>query len=469
MDVTIQQIEIFLNEMDDKYPVHLSQKINLHQYALKLYEKGVVLPILKDDKIVAMVAGYIKNTTDNIAYISLVGTLPNYNGNGYATKLVKEFINLAKQEGLLGVHLYTTKENDIAINIYTKLGFVDWLIDKELRPYDKHMILRFNKNVLVTAIGSLSADIVIKQLRNDGFFVVGTDIYLKYWVANTLNANKFYQVPTTLNSEEYLDKIKEICLIEGISYLVPLTDLEIDVLNESRNWFAEHNILLLISSKFTIDLCRNKYKTFTYMQNNLQDVQLIETKLLDDCLNEPFCYPMIAKPFDGRSSNGIVRVYNHEDWIALKSKIDSNKYIVQPLIKGHIITVDVIRSKDNVVTIMRKELLRTKNGAGLSVYVFQNDKLHKICEKLANLLKIDGCVNFEFIDKDDQGDFYFIECNPRFSGGVKFSCIAGYNCISNHIKSFIGGNIDSFKLENNYYIARKFEEFVTCKQKNDIK
>lgn len=40
------------------------------------------------------------------------------------------------------IHLYADKENGAALNMYDKLGFVDWKINDEPRPEDKHLILR---------------------------------------------------------------------------------------------------------------------------------------------------------------------------------------------------------------------------------------------------------------------------------------------------------------------------------------
>ena len=142
---------------------------------------------------------------------------------------------------------------------------------------------------------------------------------------------------------------------------------------------------------------------------------------------------------------------------------ERDKYIIQPFIPGNVITVDVIRDSDgaNVVAIPRIELLRTLNGAGTSVKVFSDVDLEEQCKKIADALKILGCVNFEFIC-DDFGHYYFVECNPRFSGGVEFSCIAGYDCVINHMRCFQKRKIDATrKNQNTIYIARKYEEYTT--------
>ena len=54
-----------------------------------------------------------------------------------------------------------------------------------------------------------------------------------------------------------------------------------------------------------------------------------------------------------------------------------------------------------------------------------------------------------------------LECNPRFSGGVEFSCIAGYDCVSEHLHCFEGKPVDTAAKISGMYIARKFEEYIT--------
>ena len=50
-----------------------------------------------------------------------------------------------------------------------------------------------------------------------------------------------------------------------------------------------------------------------------------------------------------------------------------------------------------------------------------------------------GAVNMEFIEADrDAVGVLFLECNPRFAGGVAFSGAAGYDMAEAHIRCFTG-------------------------------
>ena len=173
-------------------------------------------------------------------------------------------------------------------------------------------------------------------------------------------------------------------------------------------------------------------------------------------------YPLILKPFLGRSSQGLMRIADARqmrqatEW----NRAMADSYLVQPEIPGIIVTVDVVRDPvtETTVSLPRREHLRTPNGAGTSVYVFEDEKLQDQCRAIAQVLDIRGCVNFEFVEKQER-EWYFLECNPRFSGGVAFSCMAGYDMPGNHLSCFMGRGIDPLGEISGQYLVKRYEEY----------
>lgn len=316
------------------------------------------------------------------------------------------------------------------------------------------------KNILVTAIGSFSADAVITSLKKQGYRVVGTDIYPKKWIAASMFVDQFYQVPLASDGKEYIGRMADICEKEQIAYFIPLTDVEIDVLNPCREIFDTQGTVLCMSPYETILSCRNKRKTSDILKS-LQAVHTIPEYQESEVRNGKVKFPVFCKKTDGRSSQGIQKIFSGDEFSLFAENHDPDAYMIQPFMEGDIITVDVVRDPKggNCVAVPRRELLRTLNGAGTSVYVFRDPELEAACERIADILNIQGCVNFEFIDTGDT--YYFLECNPRFSGGVKFTCISGYDCISNHLRCFQGKSIEEKGEIASQYIARKYEEYIT--------
>ena len=353
------------------------------------------------------------------------------------------------------------------------------------------------KTVIITAIGSFSAQAAISACHAAGMRVVGCDIYPAEWVVNSQDVDVFYKAPYATDRENYRNFLKELCKKEQADVLIPLTDVEIDVLQEWRTEFSEDfkelGAEVWISDVDAIRLCRNKEKMEAFLRERklcrtIPGVRLPEMEALLDRGGLPaefwkneneqrvsgfaaLRFPLVAKPFDGRSSQGLKILESESDLRFLLNSCSEERkqqYLVQPKIGGTVITVDVVRNPETKQTfcLPRRELLRTLNGAGTSVCVFRNEKLEQQCRNIAKAVGIRGCVNMEFIEADrDAGAYYFLECNPRFAGGVAFSGAAGYDMAEAHIRCFTGEKLDEMSVTGEQYIARRYTEYH-MKEKN---
>lgn len=135
-----EKVERFLRAVDKTFPVPLSERQDLTDFAKKLIEKATICTKTADGEIVSLVAGYTENTTENMGYISVVATKEEYRGQGLAKELLREFIDVAEAKGLSAVHLYAVPENTAAINMYENLGFEPYIVKGEPRPDDAHLI-----------------------------------------------------------------------------------------------------------------------------------------------------------------------------------------------------------------------------------------------------------------------------------------------------------------------------------------
>lgn len=62
------------------------------------------------------------------------------------------------------------------------------------------------KNILITAIGSFSAEAVVDSLKNLNNKVIGCDIYPKEWHYLIRKLDNFYQVPLAIEEKRYIAK-----------------------------------------------------------------------------------------------------------------------------------------------------------------------------------------------------------------------------------------------------------------------
>lgn len=319
------------------------------------------------------------------------------------------------------------------------------------------------KTALITSTGSVAADISIKSLRRMGFRIIGCNIYPKEWIVESCEVDSFYQISPVADADQYLNDIKEICLCEKIDFLLPMIDYEIDLLNTHRNWFEVNKIVLCMSPQKSLDIIRDKKKLADFITAKCYDTQSIPTLMLKDVGKIEWDFPIVCKPFNGRSSQGLKYIHDNQEWLDFLNLANKDRYIVQPYIEGPRIVVEIVRQKNphKVVAMTRRELISTQHGCSLTVLVYQDTRLEESAKKLADALDIIGDVNFEYI-LDQNGKYHFIECNPRFSAGCEFSCIGGYDCVENHIKCFMGMEIEDYHFKHNMIIARKYEEYITA-------
>jgi carbamoyl-phosphate synthase large subunit len=278
------------------------------------------------------------------------------------------------------------------------------------------------KTVLLTAVGSASAHAAHASLATAGYRVIGCDIYPKSWNVNSGEMAAFYTVPLATDADAYAAALADIVRRENVGYIVPLTDVEVDALCIRKEAFGALGATVCCPDASVAALCRDKLR----MASTLDTAGLctvIPTWTADKLPAAP-PYPLMLKPVRGRSSQAQTVARDAEELTqALRLRDD---YIVQPYLPGTVYTVDAARDVlDNVVTLTRVERLRTVNGLGTAVEICPGHPLDAVCVGILRFAKVTGVVNLEFIRRGDE--YYFLELNPRFSGGVGFSVLAGYD------------------------------------------
>ncbi|MFV0201305.1 ATP-grasp domain-containing protein [Empedobacter falsenii] len=308
-------------------------------------------------------------------------------------------------------------------------------------------------NVLVTAIGSFSATTVINSLNEDSRInkVYGCDIYPKEWHYISKECVEVFKAPLVSQEKEYLQFIKKIVSIYNIDIIIPLTDIEVDFFNQYRDHF--NDILVTIGSSEFLSLARDKYKLNNYLSS--KDIKIPKTYGFNELNKELF--PLIGKPKNGRSSEGIVYLQNYSD---LSPYFNYGDYIFQEIINGEIITIDMVRDDRNnsIAIIPRKELIRTKNGAGTTVELLCDEHLVQLSSDISQNLNATGAYNIEFIATSH--DFYLIDVNPRFSAGIGFTHTMGYNMVSNMINYYTNSPIEEVIEYKHMIVQKQMQEVI---------
>ena len=89
-----------------------------------------------------------------------------------------------------------------------------------------------NKNILVTAIGSLTSVEVIKVLRDNSFRVIGIDCDVR--ASNKEKCDSFFVSPNAKDQKEYIDFILRLCKIENVNTIIPVSTSEVEALSSNK-------------------------------------------------------------------------------------------------------------------------------------------------------------------------------------------------------------------------------------------
>ncbi len=251
----------------------------------------------------------------------------------------------------------------------------------------------------------------------------------------------FHRVPPARDIPAYVTRVLEICQSEQVTHVLPLIDLEVDAFTQHREAFSDQGIILCMAPAETVRISRDKWLVFEAFRDH-PAVHPIPTWRMEDPAVDDLPFPLHAKPRDGRSSEGLARILDGEDLSYLRKKLRERPYVVQPLLDGDVCVVDIVRRRDNGqwAAMARQELVRTSNGAGVTVRMLNEPALIETAYQIAATLDLNGCINIEFLVG---GDWPLVmDINPRFSGGVAFSHRSGYDMVANHLRCFSGEALD---------------------------
>ena len=260
------------------------------------------------------------------------------------------------------------------------------------------------KCVLVTGIGGNVGQGIIRIINScyNDIKVIGTNIS-DFSAGNHL-VDVFYKVPFSFE-DNYIEKIKQIVVHEGVDLVIPSTDFEAYYLTMSQQEIS----CKIASSDFeATKIYLDKY--LTYQFHKKQGFPFAES-----CLPSEFYgqfNPAIAKPRTGRGSRDLIK------YITSANGLSDEEYMIQKLYVGIEITTAIYVSYITKKLIGIINLERTlENGATTYCKVVSsyNGKLKKIVQEMLKVIDLKGSFNIQSIVTSDN-EIYPFEINCRISG-----------------------------------------------------
>ena len=112
----------FACKIDNSLPVPLSQRVNLKKFAARAVER-IVYTIEDNGEVVSAALFYYDFLDQSFAYFDLLGTVPGYEGRGYARILMDAAEESARNAGMTEFHLHTNASNEKAVGVYSRRGY----------------------------------------------------------------------------------------------------------------------------------------------------------------------------------------------------------------------------------------------------------------------------------------------------------------------------------------------------------
>jgi len=310
--------------------------------------------------------------------------------------------------------------------------------------------------VLITSIGSNTAISFIKALRlvEENFEIYGIDNNEQSECAGFSFVDHFFKIPLVYNKVDYEKQLINIIEHNKIDCVVPIHDLEIEFHAELSRKYKDL-VFWAVNSTEIIHLCNDKIQATSMAKNLGLKVPKVYSKS-----DLPEKFPVIAKPKNGVSSRGIMKISSTNELDQFSGTYKFEDYIVQDFIEGLEYTIDCYSTYEGVFFggIPRKRI-ETKAGISTKGVTVRNERLIELCKHFLNTMKFKGACNMQFMKCGDE--YYFIEINPRFAGGGILGYRAGLNAPYFTLLEASGAelpSINSLDLKYNMKMVRYWEE-----------
>jgi len=236
-------------------------------------------------------------------------------------------------------------------------------------------------------------------------------------------ADRAVLVPS-IADEEYIPALVEVVRQEQVAALIPTIDTDLPKLSASRQAFAAAGCQALLADPDVIDICRDKVRTFRFLQERGIDTPTTYTPEGIRALRE-HRFPYFAKPRYGSASLGAHKIEDELDLNYFLQKIPEP--IVQEFVAGLEYTLDVYVGLTGVPRcVVPRARWQVRSGEVSKGVVIKDRRIMEAGKRVVEALgpSVRGLVTLQCIVTAEHR-IRFIEINPRFGGGAPLGIAAG--------------------------------------------
>lgn len=252
-------------------------------------------------------------------------------------------------------------------------------------------------------------------------------------------------VTPLIYSPDYIPFLLDYCKENHIDLLISLFDIDLPVLSRSKAEFEKIGTQIIVSDPEVIDICNDKWNTYTYLSDHHFSVPRTYLSLEEAlCALEKneISYPVIVKPRWGMGSISVCEADNPEELKIFYDKVKRNicqtylKYesaehmeqsvIIQEKLSGQEYGLDVINDLEkNYINTSVKKKIAMRSGETDCAVTVDDPELKELGKRLSQTMKHIANLDVDVFKAANK--YYILEMNARFGGGYPFSHMAGVN------------------------------------------
>jgi carbamoyl-phosphate synthase large subunit len=262
---------------------------------------------------------------------------------------------------------------------------------------------------------------------------------------------KSYYVLPNANHPTYIDEIKNVIKNERVNILIPGSEAEMIFFSQNKKG---------LEKELEVDIWVNDFKIINAFDNKLNADEFFNRHEINtprSYQNRTDNFPLIIKPVQGKSSEGIFIIKNNETFQAVHDlyKVLNIEIIVQEFLEKEAeFTVSLINLGDRLEMLTMERILN--KGATQYAKIVDNSKIEDICRKVHSVIGTELILNLQILKKDNE--FYVFEINPRFSGSAPMRAKLGYNEFDILFAHKYLNKVHVYELKKDSYCIRGYEE-----------
>lgn len=274
--------------------------------------------------------------------------------------------------------------------------------------------------VLLSAMGGPVSVSIIQHLQDSGHTVLGIDC--RDDAIGRHFCDRFHVCPLASEKEAYATFLTSIA--DEFDVFFPFVDEELIALVTAGS--ASNGVLdkTVLSHREAILTCDDKIR--------FQQAAIEKGLTVPPLAEGP---PAVVKPAQGRGGEGVIAV---DDPALLSHYKTREDLICQSLIHGDEYTIDALTDEAGnwIFGVARKRLVA--KGVSVVGQIDMNPVVLDLARRSVAAFPFRGPINLQIILETGTGTPYLIEINPRLSGSIIFTALAGFDLLNAAIDLFFG-------------------------------